>query len=199
MSEWKNIFCETFKKVSAKFTAFFCLIAIIAFFGITVLGIMVFMKPHVSDLYTGRYAFIETQHELKPEEKEQIDLLIAKNSIIPITSVYEDTMRYYDNIITLLIALLGVFAFASWFYIGGKLHSKMRDDIHEEFQSNWFNAYLICKSKEFITDYLKANLSDYAAEQMDDEKIRGIVNEELEKKQRIDNTPLDQLENEPGA
>ena len=42
-------------------------------------------------------------------------------------------------------------------------------------------------------------MSDYAAEQMDDEKIRGIVNEELEKKQRIDNTPLDQLENEPGA
>ena len=140
----------------------------------------------MSEQYENTYMFVEIKNDITKEEYKQIDSLIAKNRIIPVTTVYENTLKYYDNLMTLLIALLGLFAFISWIYLKGRVSNQIRDNIHEELQSKWFEICLADRLKE----YINRNLSDYLAELCDIETIRGIVREELEKNREIEDKKL---------
>ena len=184
MLNWIRSFWRTFRDKSPTFCAFAALVIIVCIF---FLGLATWAKPRVSEIFSQQYLFVETKNTITEKEQKSIELLIAKNKIVPVTLIYEDTMRYYDHIITLLVTLLGLFAFVSWLYIGGKVQSKMIKNIHDEIQSKWFDVCLEKKVKE----YLNNQISDYLAEQSDDEKIRYIVKEELEKAQRLEGMVLD--------
>lgn len=183
MAGWTNSFRRAFTEKTSCFVAGCC------WFLLTIIFILFFMhciKKSVSEQYENTYMFVEIKNDITKEEYKQIDSLIAKNRIIPVTTVYENTLKYYDNLMTLLIALLGLFAFISWIYLKGRVSNQIRDNIHEELQSKWFEICLADRLKE----YINRNLSDYLAELCDIETIRGIVREELEKNREIEDKKL---------
>ncbi|MDE5616067.1 MAG: hypothetical protein K2I81_04530 [Alphaproteobacteria bacterium] len=150
-----------------------CATAWVAICCIFITGGSVASRAFFSNRYADSYVIIETDfNTITDDEHAAIQHLIQRNKIIPVSLVYEDTLRYYDIIITILIALLGFFAVVSWFVLGGR----MRDSLHKELQANWFD---ICVEDK-LSKFLKNNVSDYLAEELDEEKIRSIAREEYE-------------------
>lgn len=86
---------------------------------------------------------------LTQTEKVYVNKLILKNKIIPANEIYEKTLSYYDSLIsvltifiTVIIALLGVLAFTSWFSLKGKVKNEVQEmkyglkgDINQEIQN----------------------------------------------------------------
>lgn len=183
MTNWTNSFRRAFTEKAAYFCAICCWFLLVIIF---LLAVINYTKKSISELYENTHMFIEAENNITKEEYTQIETLIAKNRIIPVTVVYENTLKYYDNLMTLLVALLGIFAFVSWIYLKGRVSNQIRDNIHEELQSKWFEICL----KDRLKEYVSKNLSDYLAELYDIENIRGIVREELEKAQDIEDKKL---------
>ena len=84
----------------------------VAFF---LLVITIYSTPKISKIYYKTFAVsISDRTELNLVDEKYISELLAKNKIIPITDVYDNTLDYYNTLITILVALLGVFAILSW-------------------------------------------------------------------------------------
>ncbi|MBO4700377.1 MAG: hypothetical protein J5620_01365 [Alphaproteobacteria bacterium] len=170
MRNWWYSFVEHFRTCSSWFGA---IVSWLAIFFVFITAMVVFAKPYVSRIYADTYIVADTDINLVTEkDRKSINNLIMKNKIVPVSIVYEDTLRYYEEIIAILIALLGVFAVVSWFFMGGR----MREGLHKEIQSKWFD---ICLNDK-MSKLLKSDMGDYLAEQFDDEKIRSIAREEFE-------------------
>jgi hypothetical protein len=84
-------------------------------------------------------------------EQEQINLeyLITKNKIIPLSYVYQNTLNYYDSlisvlggVITFLIALLGVSAFMSWLSLRSRIEDTIKEELKLELLSDFYKAWL---------------------------------------------------------
>ncbi|MCL1891993.1 MAG: hypothetical protein FWF97_01705 [Alphaproteobacteria bacterium] len=173
----KNWFCDVrghCRKCSAIVFAWASiLLVVVMFFG----AVCIYAKPHISELYATHYTVAELDETiLTKKDKTNIDQLIAKNKIVPVSVIYENTLSYYNTIITILIGLLAGFAIFSWISIRSKLDGEIRKIIHEEMQSEWFGIYFDKK----VADYLKTNLSDYVAEELDETRIRGFISQEYE-------------------
>lgn len=168
MRNWWYSFVERFKICSSWFGAIVSWVAIGLLFGVL---LVIWSKPYVSQIYKDTYIVTETDISLiTEEERKSIDALIMKNKIVPVSIVYENTLRYYEEIIAILIGLLGLFAVVSWFFMG----SRMREGLNKEIRSEWFD---ICLNDKMVR-FLKANIGDYLLEHFDD--FRGIAREEFE-------------------
>lgn len=109
---------------------------------------------------------------LTQAEKTYVNKLILKNKIIPADEVYGKTLSYYDSLIsvltifiTVIIALLGVLAFTSWFSLKGKVKNEvqeikcgLREDISDEIQkvicSTFYKTWL---TTEVFGKYIAEN------------------------------------------
>lgn len=170
MKNWLFSTGERFKICSYWIGAIFSWLLIC---GLFTMLFFVFTRPYISRVYNYNYIISETSpKEITKKDMVSIQQLVYKNKIIPVSAVYGDTLKYYDSIITILVALLGLFAFVSWFFLGGR----MRESLHKELQAKWFEVYVNDK----ITKFLSANISDYIAEHINEEDIRSIVRQETE-------------------
>ena len=170
MRNWWYSFVERFKICASWFGAIVSWVAIGLVLGA---AIVVWSKPYVSQIYKDTYMVTDTDISLiTEEERKSIDALIMKNKIVPVSIVYENTLRYYEEIVAILIGLLSLFAVVSWFFMG----SRMREGLHKEVRSEWFD---ICLNDKMVR-FLKSNIEDYLAEHFSGEQFRGIAREEFE-------------------
>jgi hypothetical protein len=58
-----------------------------------------------------------SETNLSIQDKKNIDNLISKHKIIPISDIYDNILSYYNTLITTLVAILGVFTFVAWFSV----------------------------------------------------------------------------------
>ena len=92
-----------------------------------------YTKPCYEEFYSKNFVVMEPQN-LTQTEKVYVNKLILKNKIIPANEIYERTLSYYDSLIsvltifiTVIIALLGVIAFTSWFSLKGKVKNEVQE------------------------------------------------------------------------
>jgi hypothetical protein len=179
------------KKV-AKASAYFVWVIIV----IAIIFILIFMFqllcPKVMNLYSHLYTISDSEPNatsFSMEDEKYIKYLIERNKIVPMSAVYSNTLDYYNSLISILVALLGLFAFVSWF----SLRSKIRDDVKDTFVSDFFKQNLDNKIKEIVNK----NLPDYVSEVINENEIKDMISKEYElKADSIKEDILNSLEKE---
>ena len=148
--KFKEHFSETFNKIGnfipwilGKSCALLIWLLCLSLITIILLLAYNIIQPKVTRLYSHACAVSELQIEnLSPQDKKSIDTLIAKNKIIPISTIYEKTLEYYDSLVSILIALLGIFAFVTWFSLRGKTKDEVENAIEKMIESPLFKAWI---------------------------------------------------------
>ena len=198
MKNWLTQFRGAFVPVFNKFSGFTSLVcgkvcAVIAW--ILIVGAIAlalsevygFTKPHIAKIYEHTYILAELNNKSirnTDKEKNYIDHLVKEQRIIPASAVYKDTLDYYDSLIAVLVAMLGIFAFVSWFSMRSKVKEEMRDTIESGMKTGPFKDKLKDTIEDSVELYLKNSLSDHLADVpgLTDEQIRKIVSQEYELK-----------------
>lgn len=169
--------------------------------GLTICAIYGLTKPHITKIYKHAYVLtkIDENDVYTKREERYIAYLLEKQKIIPISAVYKDTLDYYDSLITVLVAMLGIFAFVSWFSLRSKISGEMPKVIQEQIDSNWFSGFLENKIAGFIT---QEKIIELIAETIEvnnlttsEEQIRQFITQEYElKSDKIKDDVLKSLE-----
>lgn len=130
--------------------------------------------------------------------------LITQGKVINASEVYNHMLEYYNTIITILIALLGVFGVISWFTIQGKAHYEVKSSIENEFESSKFEDKLIEKIDEKLTEMTQKasfweqtfskNKEEIISCVLKDEQIKRIIKSEKEDILRSHNEEVMTLE-----
>ena len=145
MKNWIKLILSSIYSCSARL----CGITVVLF--IFIIGICCFLqytKPRYEEFYSKNFIVMEPQN-LTQTEQVYVNKLILKNKIIPVDEIYERTLSYYDSLIsvltifiTVIIALLGLLAFTSWFSLKGKVKNEVQEikyglkgDINQEIQN----------------------------------------------------------------
>jgi len=137
---------------------------------LTLTAFLVLFKPKIESIYGHHYVVIaEDPMSISQKDEQYISYLLNRNRIIPISTVYENTLAYYDSIITILLGLFGLFALLSYF----SFKRKIKEDLDEHFETykSDMNEHLYNKFTEEITGG-NVDLEDY---------IKHIVSEEVKR------------------
>ena len=144
------MFSNFFKRIIRLTENFFkvsCTLFIICLFFLSLLAIAKHFTPHFCKVYHGNYAVANTDN-ISAEEKRTLERLIQKGRIIPISDVYGHTLDYYDSLVSVLIAIIGVFAIVAWF----SMRAKIEDSVIESINSEHNKEFLVLKIKEIIDE-----------------------------------------------
>lgn len=200
MKSWYDKFASEFKMLFQKIKdwtaiccgkccAFVAGILIVCAIFLSIGAIYGFTQPRITQIYSHIYVLTELEAREKHnpysnKEKEQIKQLVDKNRIVPVTTVYKDTLDYYDSLISVLVALLGIFAFVSWFSMRSKIKEEMRDTIESGMKTGPFKDRLKDTIEDSVEIYLKQNLSDHLSDVpqigLSEEQIRQIISQTYE-------------------
>lgn len=169
-------FFEHIKKASAILLAWVAVGSLVCIF----LGaFFISQKAKIEVLLNQHYTIIET-NVLNKNDRLSIERLIQKNKIIPVSMIYENTLNYYNSIITILVFLIGVFGVVSWFSLKSRVRGDIEDCFRENMNDGSFKEILECKIKKQTEEYLGQHLPDYISESIEEKDIRGMISEEYE-------------------
>jgi predicted house-cleaning noncanonical NTP pyrophosphatase (MazG superfamily) len=101
-----------------------------------------------------------SETNLSIQDKKNIDNLISKHKIIPISDIYDNTLSYYNTLITILVAILGVFTFVAWFSVKNKVKAEIEESVRETLNSNTYKELLDAKLNKIIRDYIPDYIAD---------------------------------------
>ncbi len=153
MKKWVSEFKEHFMNILGKSSKPCAIIALVI---LSVCCFAVFcgiIKPHITNIYKYTYVLaVEKPSEITKQEETNINYLLSRNRIIPVSTVYNNTLEYYDSLIAILVALLGVFAIASWI----SMRAKIKDDIQKEVAS-FFSTE---QTKSWIDELIRAMIDE---------------------------------------
>lgn len=143
--------------------------------------LLIFLNPGFKKIYSNVYTFTEYDDiaNINSVGHYCIDYLLAKHKIIPITDVYQNTLSYYDTLVTFLVSILGLFAFISFFSLKSKIRNEVDESVSNYLNSNLFKDNLKTKLLEITQDILPDILEDAIKPRMDD--MHGIITEEINK------------------
>lgn len=158
-------------------------------FGIALVLATLWIAPHASKLYHHIFTISLTEHkEINIEDKRHIEYLLLKNKIIPISEVYNHTLEYYNSLISILVALLGIFAFLAWVSLRTKIKEDVQQEIEKFFSSQqtiaWLNELFkkkIDENKEWLLadqENLINKIEENVLAQIEEKKIEEISERE---------------------
>ena len=98
---------------------------------------------------------------MTPENKDiesikSLQELIAQGKIISASDIYAHMLEYYNTLITILIALMGVFGIVSWISIQGKIKHESELSVDSKFENKDFQ----CRLEKEVENATKEILSD---------------------------------------
>lgn len=159
------------------------IIAIMLFFGLLTCIIIHLFKPYLAKSIFSNYFIAEQQdynsknpNGLTVKDRANLRSLMNKGKIVSIDSIYDKTLDYYDSLITILVALLGLFAFVSYFSMRGKLKGEAEECVREIMNSNYFKTILDCEMRKIIQE----NLPDYVSETIGEDEVKRLISQEYE-------------------
>lgn len=104
---------------------------------------------------------LSSQYILTPENKDiesikSLQELIVQGKIISASDIYAHMLEYYNTLITILIALMGVFGIVSWISIQGKIKHESELSVDSKFENKDFQ----CRLEKEVENATKEILSD---------------------------------------
>jgi hypothetical protein len=166
MREWIRLFKSYFYKFTAGAFALFIILSILC---VLICFLVNWYKPRIDTLYKNNFTVAElNEPNLTEQEKINLDHLIKRNKIIPLSYVYQNTLHYYDALITVLgfliaflVALLGLSTILSWF----SLKSKIKDDVAKEINSTFYSQFFESWLKEIAERIVTEKFLDWSKNQ----------------------------------
>ncbi len=156
--------------------SFLCALVLFIF----VFLLLILLSPGFRKIYSNVYTFAEYDiANINGAEHYCIDYLLTKHKIIPIADVYQNTLSYYDTLVTFLVSILGLFAFISFFSLKSKIRNEVDESVSNYLDSNLFKDNLKTKLVEITQDILPDILEDAIKPRMDD--MHSIITEEINK------------------
>ena len=124
------------------------------------------------------------------ETIKTLNEFVTQGKIINASEIYNHVLEYYNSLITILIALIGVFGAISWFTIQGKANYEVKTSIENKFESEKFNKDLgekisskleeITKGPDFWEHLTSDNMEEIISCLLKDERLIKLLNEEKE-------------------
>lgn len=146
---WENI-KKAFYSTLGILVALFC-VSLFLFF---VFVLIDHISPTFITSLHSQYILLTNEQSVEISTKT-LGELIAQGKIVNASEVYNHMLEYYNTIITILIALLGVFGAISWFTIQGKAHYEVKTSIENKFDSTKFKEDLAEKIDNQLTEMSK--------------------------------------------
>lgn len=146
---WENI-KKAFYSTLGILVALFC-VSLFLFF---VFVLIDHISPTFITSLHSQYILLTNEQGVEMSTKT-LGELIAQGKIVSASEVYNHMLEYYNTIITILIALLGVFGAISWFTIQGKAHYEVKTSIENKFESMKFKEDLLKKIDNQLTEMSK--------------------------------------------
>lgn len=173
---WNNI-KKPFYNTLGILVAIFC-ISIIVFF---TFKLILHINPPFIDSLQSKYIFTPN---IDPKGVEnELKHLISLDKIISASDVYNNMLHYYNTLITILIALLGVFGFISWISIQAKIKHEAEMSVENKFENKDFQCRLQDEIEMVSTQIFSEN--SYMTKLVE-ENINAIVSKLLCSQQFID-------------
>ena len=159
-----KIFIQDFLCYLRKFTSFVLALFIVVFtFLMVSLFVFKICKPKVEVLYKNTF-IVSENNKVTIEERNHISDLIKKNRIIPVSTIYDRTINYYDSLIsisslliTFLVAALGLFSYFSWISLKSKIKEDLDKKVNEEFEKIFNSPIYKSYRTELIAQYINKN------------------------------------------
>ena len=146
-------------------------------------------EDKINDFYKIQYT-TASNASLTLCEQSYVDVLSAKGKIISVSDVYNSTISYYDTLISILVALLGLFAFISWFSIKAKAKDNLDEVVQKYLDSRYFDLDMQENLKKvFDQNIEKALRRSPLKEEIKKETVETVINE-LEKQKELSNETL---------
>lgn len=147
-----------------------------------ILVVTVLSAPRIAKVYHQTFTITVTEKaDLNQSERQHVDDLLAKNKIISIADVYGNTLDYYNSLITILVALLGVFAILSWI----SLRTRIKENVQEEIEKFFASPQTIAWLSELVKKQIDQNTE---LSHMDQGKLIDVVEDavlgRIEKRQQ---------------
>lgn len=187
--EFKIELLNLFKRTPQYCAKILHIFTLLVGFGIALVLAILWIAPHASKLYHHIFTISLTERkEINIEDKRHIEYLLLKNKIIPISEVYNHTLEYYNSLISILVALLGIFAFLAWVSLRTKIKEDVQQEIEKFFSSQqtiaWLNELFkkkIDENKEWLLadqENLINKIEENVLAQIEEKKIEEISERE---------------------
>lgn len=200
-SLWEQI-KSTFYKTLGILVAIFCVFSTL----LLIISIVLHFNPAFIEVISSQ--FILTGENYNPETLNTLNQLMAQGKIISAGEVYNHVLEYYNTLITILLALLGVFGVISWISIQSKIKHEAELSVDNKFENKDFQCRLEKEVEKTTKEMLSQNtyLTKVAEENIDiiisrllcnqdfSNKIKEIV-QNLKDDKNVELQPLNGVEN----
>lgn len=186
--EYKIELLNQFQKTSRYCARIMHVLILLVGLGLAVVWLAVWIAPHTAKIYHQVFTVFNKGENLSDKDKRNLEDLLLKNKIIPISEVYDRTLEYYNSLISVLVALLASFAFLSWFSLKTKIKEEVQQEIEKFFSSAqtiaWFNELLekkISEKREWLfldQKRIIGEIEDQILERLEDRRAEEVSEEE---------------------
>lgn len=146
---WQNI-QKPFYNTLGIFVAMFFVILLV----LSIIVLINHISPNFVNILSSKY--IITDNNYDAQTSQTLNLLISKGKIINASDVYNNMLNYYNTLITVLIALMGVFGIVSWISIQGKIKHESELSVDNKFENKDFQ----CRLEKEVENSAKEILSE---------------------------------------
>lgn len=167
MKEWFEIFKQKLKEQSITICSYLFWIIILA------VSTTVFLLCFGNKIYTfySKHIMIPKVEELSSCELNYVNKLIDKGGLTTVSDFYTGTIAYYDSLISILVALLGLFAVISWMVNRLKIKNEVENIVQEHLDKKDHQRLL----KELLKQVLDVNFKSTINETGVKDEIRNEI------------------------
>ena len=175
---WGNIKL-TFYQTLGVLVALFCVSLVLYF----VFSLIKHINPAFITSLSSQYILIPDNNDI--ESIKTVQELIVQGKIINASEIYSHMLEYYNTLITILIALIGVFGLISWFTIQGKASYEVKKTIDEHLESEKFDEKLSVlintqfSKDETLNQAIDANMGKIVSCILCSDNFKKIIKEEI--------------------
>lgn len=153
----KKILLEIWTNIKRPFYNTLGTFVAIFFVFLLVFSVIILMKhiyPNFINILSSK--FIITSNNYDVQTSQTLNTLISKGKIISASDIYNNMLDYYNTLITILIALMGVFGIVSWISIQGKIKHESELSVDNKFENKDFQ----CRLEKEVENAAKGILSE---------------------------------------
>ena len=187
MREWFNEFKGSLKEQSASVCSFLLILMFLAFLS-TVFACCFGIK--IYNFYEKFFIVFSHNSSLTSEETFQLNALTQKGIVLSASDFYTNMLSYYDGLISILVALLGVFMVCFWAVNRIKLRNTLDELVTNHLDHQNHRRLL----KELLEEVFARNIQTVFRDQGLGDQLRNeitqLVIDDLEKAQKKDNEIL---------
>lgn len=168
---WINI-KKSFYNALGVLVAVFC-VCLAALF---IIATVVHFNPSFINVLNSQYIIAEDNYN--QETISMLNQFISQGKIISASEVYNHMLEYYNVLITILIALIGIFGFVSWISIQAKIKHEAELSVENKFETRDFQCRIEKEVEKVAVVVAQATANKILN---DDEYISQIANKNAER------------------